>query len=56
MKSFEKIKESVARLQGDVDKANSGNKAAAVRIRAGMQALKALILEVREEALAIKKA
>jgi hypothetical protein len=56
MKSFEKLKESVARLQGDVDKANSGNKAASVRVRAGMQALKAIVSEVREEALAIKKA
>jgi hypothetical protein len=56
MKAFEKLKELVAGLQGDVDKAEKGNKAACVRLRAGYQAIKALANEGRDEALAIKKA
>jgi len=56
MKGFEKIKQLVADLQGDVDKATNGNKAACVRVRAKMQELKAFASEAREEALTLKKA
>lgn len=55
MKTFEQLKELIAKSQGDVDKANNGNKAACVRLRASIQEIKDVCNDVRAEALSIKK-
>ena len=50
MQSFEKIKELVASIEGDVVKfAEKGNKAAGTRVRQAMQELKKLAQDVRVE-------
>jgi len=50
MQSFEKIKELVASIEGDVAKfAENGNKAAGTRVRQAMQELKKLAQDVRIE-------
>ena len=56
MKSFDEIKELIAKTQGDVDKADNGDKAACVRVRAALQKVKDLVLEARKEALDLKNA
>lgn len=50
MQSFEKIKELVSSIEGDVAKfAEKGNKAAGTRVRQAMQELKKLAQDVRVE-------
>jgi hypothetical protein len=50
MQSFEKIKELVASIEGDVAKfGEKGNKAAGTRVRQAMQELKKLAQDVRVE-------
>jgi hypothetical protein len=50
MQSFEKIKELVASIEGDVAKfSEKGNKAAGTRVRQAMQEIKKLAQDVRVE-------
>lgn len=50
MQSFEKIKELVASVEGDVAKfSEKGNKAAGTRVRQSMQELKKLAQDLRVE-------
>jgi len=57
MNRFEQIKELVASLEGDFVKFyEKGNKAAATRVRKGMQQLKNVAQEVRKEVLDAKNA
>lgn len=56
MSKFSEIEALVASLKPDADKTyEKGNKAAATRVREGMQKLKTLAQEVRQEVLDIKK-
>lgn len=55
MSKFQEIKLLVASLEADADKVyDKKNRAAAVRVRTGLQQLKTLAQEAREEVLAIK--
>lgn len=54
MEGFEKIKQLVADLQGDVNKAKGGNKTACVRVRAALQKVRDLAKEARVEFLNLK--
>lgn len=55
MSKFQEIKLLVASLEADANKVyENKNKAAAVRVRTGLQKLKTLAQEAREEVLSIK--
>ena len=56
MKAFDTLKSLIAAAEADVIKADGGNAAAAVRVRAVFQKVKAVAQEGREEALVLKKA
>lgn len=49
MTGFDKLKQFVLDTQGDVDKAEKGNKAAKTRVRSAMQKIKSIAQEVRVE-------
>lgn len=51
MEQFELLKRLVAEVEGDVQKAIGGNKAAGTRVRKAMQAIKAAAQEVRVKVL-----
>jgi len=50
MEKFNKLKELVMEIEGDADKFyNKGNNAAGTRVRKGLQDLKSLSQELRQE-------
>ena len=55
MEKFEQLKELLASIEADADKFyNKGSKAAGTRVRGGMQEIKALAQEIRNEVTALK--
>lgn len=52
MQEFETLKQLVLEVEGDVAKAESGNKAAGTRVRTKMQQVKAAAQELRKKILA----
>ncbi|HOF17916.1 MAG TPA: histone H1 [Phycisphaerae bacterium] len=51
MQEFEELKQKVAEIEAEVVKADSGNRAAGVRVRKGMQEIKQLCQKVRDRIL-----
>jgi len=55
MEKYNQLKELIASIEADADKFfNNGNKAAGTRVRTGMQEIKALAQEIRNEVSALK--
>lgn len=54
MKSFNDLVAKVTGLGGDVSKTDEGNKTAGIRVRAGMQEIKALADQVRKDVLDLR--
>lgn len=54
MEAFENLKKLVAAAEDDVKRAEGGNKAAGVRVRASMQDIKNAAQEVREKVLDLR--
>ncbi|WP_039054416.1 histone H1 [Sphingobacterium sp. T2] len=56
MENYTKLKELVASIEADAQKFyNNGNSAAGTRVRKGLQEIKTLAQEIRNEITAIKK-
>jgi hypothetical protein len=55
MKKFNELMAKVTSLTGDAAKTAEGNKSAGVRLRAGMQDVKALAQGVRDAVLVLSK-
>lgn len=55
MKSFDDLMAKVTSLTADASKATDGNKSAGVRLRAGMQDVKTLAQNVRNEVTTLAK-
>jgi hypothetical protein len=53
MKSFDELMAKVTSLTADAGKATDGNKSAGVRLRAGMQDVKKLAQDVRNEVMTV---
>lgn len=57
MKNYTKLKELIASVEADADKFyNNGNAAAGTRVRKGMQEVKVLAQDIRNEVTEIKNA
>ncbi|GAA4516596.1 histone H1 [Sphingobacterium thermophilum] len=57
MENYTKLKELVASIEADAQKFyNNGNSAAGTRVRKGLQEIKTLAQEIRNEITAIKNA
>jgi hypothetical protein len=55
MEKFNQLKELLASIEADADKFyNKGSKAAGTRVRGGMQEIKTLAQEIRNEVTALK--
>ena len=55
MEKFNQLKELLSSIETDADKFyNKGSKAAGTRVRGGMQEIKALAQEIRNEVTALK--
>jgi hypothetical protein len=55
MEKFNQLKELLASIEADADKFyNKGSKAAGTRVRGGMQEIKALAQEIRNEVTELK--
>jgi hypothetical protein len=55
MEKFNQLKELLATIEADADKFyNKGSKAAGTRVRGGMQEIKALAQEIRNEVTSLK--
>lgn len=54
MESYERLKKLVAEVEGDLAKAEGGNKAAGVRVRQSMQDIKQAAQDVREAILTLR--
>lgn len=55
MEKFTQLKELLASIEADADKFyNKGSKAAGTRVRGGMQEIKTLAQEIRNEVTALK--
>jgi hypothetical protein len=55
MEKFNQLKELIASIEADADKFyNKGSKAAGTRVRGGMQEIKTLAQEIRNEVTALK--
>lgn len=55
MEKFNQLKELLATIEADADKFyNKGSKAAGTRVRGGMQEIKALAQEIRNEVTELK--
>ncbi len=54
--SYEKLVRLVEEIREDVEKAESGNKSAAVRVRKQMQEIKKVAQDIRGEMMELKKA
>lgn len=55
MSSYQKLVQAVQAVQPDVEKAEAGNKAATGRVRKGMQEIKKICQEIRQEMLALRE-
>jgi hypothetical protein len=53
---FEKLVTTVEQTRDDVEKAESGNKAATSRVRKAMQDIKAIAQDIRKEMLELRDA
>ena len=53
--TFSKLKSIITSIEGDVQKAADGNKAAGTRVRTTMQAVKATAQTLRKKALEARK-
>lgn len=57
MENYNKLKDLVASIEADADKFfNNGNAAAGTRVRKGLQEIKTLAQEIRNEVTAAKNA
>ena len=57
MENYNKLKDLVASIEGDADKFfNNGNSAAGTRVRKGLQEIKTLAQDIRNEITAAKNA
>ncbi len=56
MESYERLKQLVAEIEEDVQKANGGNKAAGTRVRGAMQDVKKIAQEIRQQVLELRDA
>jgi len=56
MKEYEELKVLVAEIEGDIDKADGGNRAAGTRVRKQMQKVKQASQVVRNRILEIRSA
>jgi len=56
MQEYENLKALVAEIEGDIDKAEGGNKAAGTRVRKQMQKVKQATQVVRNRILEIRSA
>jgi len=54
--NFERLTKAIADARDDVEKAESGNKAATSRVRKAMQAIKAIAQDIRKEMLELRDA
>lgn len=54
MSSYQKLIEVVENVKADVEKAESGNKAATSRVRKAMQEVKAVAQDIRKEMLELR--
>lgn len=54
MESFNKLKQLVEEVQGDLEKALAGNKAATTRVRKVMQDIKAAAQDVRKDMMELR--
>lgn len=54
MESFNKLKQLVEEVQGDLEKALAGNKAATTRVRKVMQDIKAAAQDVRKDMMDLR--
>jgi len=54
MSSYVKLIEVVDAIKGDVEKAESGNKAATGRVRKSMQEIKSIAQDIRKEMLELR--
>lgn len=52
--NYERLVELVGSVRADMEKAESGNKAATARVRKMMQEVKSLAQEIRKEMLALR--
>jgi len=55
MQDFEALKVMIAEIEGDVNKAVAGNKAAGTRVRKQMQEVKKLAQDIRAKILEIRE-
>jgi len=49
MENYKKLQEAVSNLSADVEKIGAGNKAARTRVRVGLQEVKRLSQEIRND-------
>jgi hypothetical protein len=54
MQAYEELKQLVAEIEADINKAEGGNKAAGTRVRKQMQAIKQAAQNVRNTVLEIR--
>lgn len=54
MQSYERMKQILAEIEDDVQKAQGGNKAAGTRVRQAMQEVKNLAQDLRKEILDLR--
>lgn len=54
MEAFEQLKRLIADVEGDIAKAEGGNKAAGTRVRQTMQDIKGAAQEIREAILSLR--
>ncbi len=54
--NFERLAQTIADAREDVEKAETGNKAATSRVRKAMQAVKAIAQDIRKEMLELRDA
>ena len=54
MQAYEELKQRVAEIEADINKAEGGNKAAGTRVRKQMQAIKQAAQNVRNTVLEIR--
>lgn len=56
MESYERLKQIVAEIEDDIQKAKGGNKAAGTRVRGAMQDVKKVAQEIRQQILELRDA
>lgn len=55
MESYERMKQILAEIEEDVQKAKGGNKAAGTRVRQAMQEVKNIAQDIRKEILDLRE-